>query len=631
MSQHSRRWNIWKAETRARDLVAICFIFLTTFTLFWFSPVHQVTDSNYSMVLSDCLLRKQTFRLDSCGIPVLEPKPRDNYLTNGIIYQLEVVGNHIFYFFPVGSSILSVPYVAVASVFGVSPRNPDGSFNWLGEMTLELFLAALLMAVLSSLFFMLSRMLLPFGWSLLIALGESLGTQIWSTASRGLWSHTWSVMLAGVVIYLLMMAELKIRKLPPVLLATLLAWMYFVRPTNSVVILGVTGFVFLFYRRQFAVFMLTGMGWLAIFLYYSWHNFGQLLPNYYRADRLDFGTFPVGLQGTLISPSRGLFVFVPVLIFPALLLIRHWKYRPLPRLMWLAFFVTSGMVLTISGFSNWWGGDGFGPRFTTDLVPWFVMLTVVTIKAALTWRQQRREWDLAWVIQLAFGALLLAVSVFINARGALAVETWRWNNIGLGNKLWDWRQPQFLAGLITPPLDQDYSPLVIGSEIEFANPESSNKYLWYGWSWPEAGFRWTDGKEATFIFGLDKPADLKFKMKVLPFIREGIQDQQRIYLYLNGVLIDSLVLNSNRDTQLSVDLPSSLLRQQNTLRFRLPDAASPELLKVSPDQRQLAIAIYWIEVEARPAEALMASNENARTDSCYYVLLSHLPLVSTSR
>jgi hypothetical protein len=255
------------------------------------------------------------------------------------------------------------------------------------------------------------------------------------------------------------------------------------------------------------------------------------------------------------------------------------------------------MVITISGFANWWGGDSFGPRFTTELVPWFVLLTIIPVSAKLNTLERSQGSKLAWVVQVVFGCFLLAASVFINARGALAVETWRWNNIGLGNKLWDWRQPQFLAGLIEPPLPPDYSPLQLGKEIAFDIPEQSNKYLWYGWSFPEAGFRWNDGKQTSVKFFLNKSENLRLRMKVLPFIREGIWDHQRIYFNLNGVDLAFLQLTTNETTELTIDRPGRLVQQENILRFRLPDAASPELLKVSPDQRQLAIAVYWIMFE----------------------------------
>jgi hypothetical protein len=582
------------------DFIIAAAIFASTLIIFLVSPVHQITDSSYSMYLSDCLLRERSFTLDACGIPVLEPKPLNDYITNGGIYQLEIQRGRVYYFFPAGGSVLSVPYVAVAKLFGVSARNPDGSFNVQGEIALELGLAALLMALLSTLFFFTSRILLSTAWSLLIALGGSLGTQIWSTASRGLWSHTWSVLLAGLVVYLLMLAETKSRKLHPILLATTLSWMYFVRPTNSVVVLAVSLFVLLRYRKQFLQFALAGAVWIGVFLIYSWHNFGQLFPQYYRASRLAFDVFPTALRGNLISPSRGLLVYVPIVLFITFLLIRYWSYRPLRQLTWLALAVTVATLIVVSGFAHWWGGASFGPRFMTDAVPWIVLLAIIGVRAMLNWREQHRTQTISWSMQLACGALLLAASVFINARGATSIDTWRWNPgdvSQLGNKLWDWRQPQFLAGLIPPPLDHDYALLPIGMRVAFNKPDESSRYLWYGWSNAEDTFRWTEGKEATLVFALERAEDLELRMKVVPFIREGVLNQQRVFVELNGSRIDEFTFKGNVDGEVAIALPGKLLRKQNVLKFKMPDAASPELLKISTDQRLLGFAVYWIELE----------------------------------
>jgi hypothetical protein len=575
-------------------------IFASTLLIFWFSPVHQVTDSKYSMFLSECLIRHRSFKLDNFAVPRLQPVQRSDYLMNGGIYQLEIAKDRIYYFFPPGSAVLSVPYVAIANKFGVSAVNQDGSFNLLGEMTIQLGLAALLMAGLSALFFFTSRLLLPTGWSVVVALGGSLGTQIWSTASRGLWSHTWSVLLTGIVVYLLLLVETHRKELHPILLATILSWMYFVRPGNSIQVVCVTVFLALYYRKSLIPFLATGVTWLLIFVIYSRHNFGQWLPNYYRASRLEFDIFPVAFPGNLISPSRGLLMYVPVLLFVVFLLVRYWPYRPVTRLSWLAVTVSIGNLLIVSCFVHWWGGAGFGPRFTTDAVPWFVLLAAIAIKAMLNLQKEHQEAGVMWAGQLLLGALLLAASVFINARGALAIETWRWNPNDvsqLGNKLWDWRRPQFLAGLVVPPLDHEYQPLRAGERIDFSKPEESNAYLWYGWSNAEPPFRWTDGKEASLVFSLDAHNDLTLKTKVLPFIRERVQPRQRVYCELNGALVDSIVLDQNQDTELSLKLPRDLLRAKNVLKFKLPDAASPELLKISEDQRQLGIAVYWIELQ----------------------------------
>jgi hypothetical protein len=100
----------------------------------------------------------------------------------------------IFITFSARQPVLSAPYVALMNASGVSAANPDQTFNEKGEETIQRSLAALLMALLAVVF-KTSRMLLPVGWSAVVALGGAFGTQIWSTASRGVWSQTWEALL----------------------------------------------------------------------------------------------------------------------------------------------------------------------------------------------------------------------------------------------------------------------------------------------------------------------------------------------------------------------------------------------------------------------------------------------------
>src|SRR6185295_10995456 len=121
---------------------------------------------------------------------------------------------------------------------------------------------------------------------LVLAVGAALGTQVWSTASRALWSDTWAILLLGITIYLLLADAVGRRRLNPFLLATLLAWTYFVRPTNSISVAAVSLYIFLERRDQFVRFGLTGLAWLAAFVLYSWYHFHQLLPKYFLTGRL---------------------------------------------------------------------------------------------------------------------------------------------------------------------------------------------------------------------------------------------------------------------------------------------------------------------------------------------------------
>jgi hypothetical protein len=100
---------------------------------------------------------------------------------------------------------------------------------------------------------------------------------------------------------------------------------------------------------------------------------------------------------------------------------------------------------------NWWGGASYGPRFFSDVVPYLVYFLI----PAIAWIESSRG-----VARLAAGAVfggVALISAAMHAQGALNMETARWNlfpeHIDLDPaRVWDWRRPQFLAGLTFTPM-----------------------------------------------------------------------------------------------------------------------------------------------------------------------------------
>jgi hypothetical protein len=578
--------------TQNDSLLAVS-LFVLTFVVFWFSPIRQVTDSNYSMLLSESLLHHRSFRLDAYAIPRLTPRWHDNNFKNGEMYQIELIGPHLYYYLPPGSSVLSLPYVAWMNAFGVSASNPDGSYSPEGETRIETGLSTLLMAILASILFFTARLILPVTWSIAVAVGATFGTQIWSTASRALWSDTWAIFLLGVSLYLLLSDAVGRRRMSVILLATLLAWSYFVRPTNAISVVAISVYIFLARREYFGKFVLTGLMWLALFVVYSWTQFHQLLPNYFRPGRLSLGSFGTAFAGNLISPSRGLFIFVPVLLFVVYLLIRYRKTLPHRGLILVALPVIVVHLIVIAGFTPWNGGFCYGPRYTTGLVPWFVLLAILSVRGLLS-----TQHSVTPRVTIASGALLIALSIFMNARGATSYETWMWNvwpdNVDLvPQKIWDWRRPQFLAGLVAPPLP-DPLPLMRG-QIQFGTPQA-DVFAWYGWSQGEQRFRWSDGYEAAIAFGFEDPRDASLIIRLGPYVLKDKLEQQHVGITLNGSLLRKLTLTDEPAREYVFPIDRTLLGVQNKLVFSLPDAVSPKSLGASTDQRRLAIRIESIEL-----------------------------------
>jgi hypothetical protein len=407
---------------------------------------HEAKDSRYALVLSQALLHQHTFELDRAFVP----PPSDGAM------RLESVDGHLFLYHPPGSSLLSLPFVAALNVFGLSAVTEDGHYDQRGEERMQALLASALMVALVVMVLTVAWPLLGPGWSLAVAAGVGLGSPIWSTAALTLWSDTWGDMLVTFVILLLVRLdgeESKDREASAVVLATLLCWAYFTRPTQSLAIFAAGLYLLLWRRRLLPAFAVTTAFWLALFVAYSRHNFGTWVPSYFRADRLTFGSFRIALVANLVSPSRGLLVFVPTLFFVGWLLLRYRRTLPHRRLAGLALAVVALHVIVVSGYWQWWAGHSYGPRFCLAIVPWFALLAILGVRAMLEEARRdpadRLERGWRWT-----AAALLAASILVNAPGALCPAAEDWNRFPVDidhapERAFDWRHPQFLA-----PLDQ---------------------------------------------------------------------------------------------------------------------------------------------------------------------------------
>jgi hypothetical protein len=428
-----------------------------SFWVFYLSPVQQVSDSQYSMLLSENLILHHSTHLDAYSFPGIIEQPGEQPIgvpgpNTGRTYQLQRIRGHVMYIFPYGSSVLALPFVAIANRLGVHIVTPDGSYDDANEIAIETMIAALLMAGLTLIIFETALLMVSPAESLVIALGTAFGTQIWSSASRALWSQTWFVLIEAALIFVMLKSERERTNFHPVIIATLLSWMYFVRPTAAVAVICLTFYMIAFHRRDFTLYAITGAAWILAFVAFSWSIFGDWLPGYYLASRLQFTNFGSAITGTLVSASRGLFVFVPIFAFVLYRVVRHWQNLPFRPLAATALAAIGLQWLVVAGYSNWWGGWSYGPRLMTEIVPWFALLAILGQHAATSAPSSRRS-----QLEMAVGLLMLALSILINARGAISWATYNWNmdaDMDVDyhpDRVFDWSQPQFLAGLLPMP------------------------------------------------------------------------------------------------------------------------------------------------------------------------------------
>ncbi len=416
-------------------------------------------DSQFSFLVSESILWHHTPALNGFVIRGLDPAKLPTHLTPAVwrpFYQLVRINGKILYTYPPGSSILSLPFVAALNLCGLRAADRDGNFDEQHEAQMQRIVASLLTAGLVYIFMASAGLLLRFPASLAIALVAAFGTPIWSSASRTMWSHTWEISLGGCTVLMLLRAAEKRARPSPVLLGTLMSWAYFVRPTGAIAIFGVTIYMMLEHRNDLVVYAATGLVWLGSFMVYCWSTFGRLLPDYYRqGSSLHAANFGAGLAGVLISPSRGLFIYVPIAIVPIYMLIRYWRdlpHRPLAA-MGAAIIVTN--VLVVASWLSWWGGWSIGPRLLTDTIPWFVLIAILSWKGRENYYLRAPSGTAPRTVDRMFPAIALLLAVFsvaINGWGATSQQPLLWNKRvdvdAHPGCLWDWRSPQFLAGLI---------------------------------------------------------------------------------------------------------------------------------------------------------------------------------------
>jgi hypothetical protein len=115
----------------------------------------------------------------------------------------------------------------------------------------------------------------------------------------------------------------------------------------------------------------------------------------------------VGFAGLLVSPSRGLFVFSPFLLFAiagAAIAIRRPERWP------IAPYLAAGsllLVLLYSKWSIWWAGHTFGYRFLIEALPGAMVLV------AIAWDRIRTRpgWRIVFVACCVWSVFVQALGV----------------------------------------------------------------------------------------------------------------------------------------------------------------------------------------------------------------------------
>ncbi|TMD62190.1 MAG: hypothetical protein E6I87_00560 [Chloroflexi bacterium] len=346
-------------------------------------------------------------------------------------------GDHICSVFPPGAAIMALPFFAPFVIADIGP-NQLALLLAIGKVVAALeegLAAGLLVAALA-----------PFAgrrFALFLGVLYLLATGVHTTSAQALWQHGAVHLLEILALYLLLplfrRADVSRRRL--IVAGLALGFAVVTRQTSALFDAGILA-ALVFARlpwRPVAVGVAIGALPLPL---YDLLAFGSVFEQGYGAKT--FGTLPLeGLYGVLLSPSRGLFVYSPFLLFAIPPLVLAWRSRDAlaPLLRWLGL-ATAALVVAYALYAEWWGGRVFGARFLTDALPvLFLSLAIAAPRIRLT--------RAVFGVAAAWGMLLYGAGGFAYTQTPGGGGVWDTDrNINFDQTaLFSWVDPQWLDTL----------------------------------------------------------------------------------------------------------------------------------------------------------------------------------------
>ena len=294
-------------------------------------------------------------------------------LPQGPLYGVRVEGKHLYSIEPLASSLTFAP------LFLPYRDLPPQGFRvrWHLFLTIATRLTTVTVILLAAWLLELVSVPRALAVTAIIALATSMRT----VDAAGLWQHTSAApwLVAGLALWSLVARRPWLYPVAGAALALATACRPIIVPAALLVVWSAARHG---RRRPIAVataVVVVCIGALALFG--NWYLHGSLLGGrasivssieHTHAVASYFRFSPWNLIGLLAAPSRGLFVYSPVLLFalPGLARSLGGSAPAVERLMSVAgltVFLLYGCIAT------WWGGWVYGPRYMTDLLPFIAL------------------------------------------------------------------------------------------------------------------------------------------------------------------------------------------------------------------------------------------------------------------
>lgn len=414
--------------------------FMGKFPLFnWHS------DPYGTLVISQNILRNHTINLKNVKNYWEQDKGQYSY-------QISRIGRNYYSSYPLGTPILSLPFVAIGNIFGVDMTKHEKVMQQIICMCIAICLFIFL--------FLIARIYFSFYLSLFIGFLGYYGTTVGTVIGTGLWNLNFEIFFIVLAVYILFSSiqneEDNIPLPVSVILGFSLFAAYISRPTASFFILSVLLFLLSGKRkRSFIIVSLTsGVPFLLYqgLLYFQMG--GVVCSNMYSLHNFTSHSALLALEATLWSPSRSIFIYNPFLIalFPVLYFFFKNRWSPNSgsydgsekRLISIMLATNVGETTFQLFWPAWWGGHSYGPRIFADNIFIYLLIFIIALGSLKKYSLRMKKGF------LRFSLFMLALGLAMNIQGIRNLNTLKWNDYPdvdfyREKVIFDWRFPQFLT------------------------------------------------------------------------------------------------------------------------------------------------------------------------------------------
>jgi hypothetical protein len=291
-------------------------------------------------------------------------------------------GGHAVSLYPVVLPVLLAP-LYLPAVFYLDAQGWDQLQVDRIARIMEKLSASLLAAASAAVLYLLLRRRTEPRFALLLTLAFAFGTTTWVISSQALWQHGLAELLIVAALLLLTGPCTTRRALAAGFLCGLIACN---RPPDSILAaaLGIYG---LWWAGRLAPLLVaTAALPMGLVLAYNLGVAGNVAGAYGLVGKASFFKHDLlsGLAGLLFSPTRGLFVFSPFLLFLPCCLPQVLRDRSV-RGLTVAVGIAVVLQLLLYAKTDWRQGVSWGPRWLTDVLPmllWMLPPVVTALPAA---------------------------------------------------------------------------------------------------------------------------------------------------------------------------------------------------------------------------------------------------------